>query len=79
MAATPALPLFSVTLCHAMDRRLEHRGFTLSLLLPHIDSPTNNIFLAIRIIEPDPSKYDALKAGFRAYPYKDRAKATKGV
>jgi hypothetical protein len=43
------------------------------------ESPTNNIFLAIRIIEPDPAKYNALKAGFRSYPYKDRANAKKGV
>ncbi len=43
------------------------------------ESPTNNIFLAIRIIEPDPKKYNALKTGFRAYPYKDRANAKKSV
>jgi len=43
------------------------------------ESPTNNIFLAIRIIEPDPAKYDKLKAGFRSYAYKDRANAKKGV
>ena len=43
------------------------------------ESPTNNIFLAIRIIEPDLKKYNALKTGFRAYPYKDRANAKKSV
>ena len=43
------------------------------------ESPTNNIFLAIRIIEPDPKKGQALKAAFRIYPYADRAKAKKGV
>jgi hypothetical protein len=43
------------------------------------ESPTNNIFLAIRIIEPDPKKGKALKAAFRIYPYADRAKAKKGV
>jgi hypothetical protein len=43
------------------------------------ESPTNNIFLAIRIIEPDPKKGAALKAAFRIYPYKDRASAKKGV
>ena len=43
------------------------------------ESPTNNIFLAIRIIEPDPKKGAALQAAFRIYPYKDRATARKGV
>ncbi len=43
------------------------------------ESPTNNIFMAIRIIEPDPTKYDKLKAGFRSYAYKDRVNAKKGV
>jgi hypothetical protein len=43
------------------------------------ESPTNNVFLAIRIIEADPAKYSALKDGFRAYPYKDRANAKKGI
>ncbi len=43
------------------------------------ESPTNNILLALRIIEPDPEKYNALKVGFRTYPYKDRANAKKMV
>jgi hypothetical protein len=43
------------------------------------ESATNNIFLAIRIIEPDPKKAAALQAAFRIYPYKDRATAKKGV
>ena len=43
------------------------------------ESPTNNIFLAIRIIEPDPKKGAALQAAFRIYPYKDRATAKQGV
>jgi hypothetical protein len=43
------------------------------------ESPTNNIFLAIRIIEPDPKKGAALKAAFNIYPYKDRANPKKGV
>jgi hypothetical protein len=43
------------------------------------ESPTTNIFLAIRIIEPDPAKYNQLKSGFRSYPYKDRANAKQGV
>ncbi len=43
------------------------------------ESPTNNIFLANRIIEPAPAKYNKLKEGFRAYAYKDRANAKKGV
>jgi hypothetical protein len=43
------------------------------------ESPTNNIFVAIRIIEPDPKKGEALKAAFRIYPYADRATAKKGV
>ena len=43
------------------------------------ESPTNNIFLAIRIIEPDPAKGKALKAAFNIYPYKDKDKASKGV
>ena len=43
------------------------------------ESPTNNILLAIRIIEPDPAKGKALKAAFRIYPYKDKGSAGKGV
>jgi hypothetical protein len=43
------------------------------------ESPTNNIFLAIRIIEPDPAKGKALKAAFRIYPYKNKDSASQGV
>jgi hypothetical protein len=41
------------------------------------ESPTNNIFVATRIIEPDPAKYKALQAGFLIYPFKDRASPKK--
>jgi hypothetical protein len=43
------------------------------------ESPTNNIFMGLRIIEPDPDKYNTLKEGFRIYAYKDRADAGKSV
>jgi hypothetical protein len=42
------------------------------------ESPTNNIFLAIRILDPDPKKGEALQAAFRIYPYADRANAKAG-
>ncbi len=41
------------------------------------ESPTNNVFLATRIIEPDPGKAKALKAGFLVYSYNDRANPKK--
>jgi len=41
------------------------------------ESPTNNIFLAIRLIEPDPKKAKALKNAFNIYAYKDRAHPKK--
>lgn len=42
-----------------------------------LKSPTNNIFVATRIIEPDPAKYKDLQAGFLVYPFKDRASPKK--
>jgi len=42
-----------------------------------MESSTNNIFVAIRLIEPDPKKAKALKAAFNLYPYKDRANPKK--
>jgi hypothetical protein len=33
-----------------------------------INSPTNNVFVAFRVLDPDPAKAKALLAGFRMYP-----------
>ena len=41
------------------------------------ESPTNNIFIAIRLIESDPKKAQALKNAFNLYAYKDRANPKK--
>ena len=41
------------------------------------ESPTNNIFVAIRLIESDPKKAQALKNAFNLYAYKDRAHPKK--
>ena len=41
------------------------------------ESPTNNMFVATRIIEPDPGKAKELKAAFLVYSYSDRATAKK--
>ena len=41
------------------------------------ESPTNNIFLAIRLIEPAPKKAQALKNAFNIYAHKDRANPKK--
>jgi hypothetical protein len=38
-----------------------------------VDSPTNNIFIGIRLLDADPAKADALQAKVRTYAFKDRA------
>jgi hypothetical protein len=37
-----------------------------------LHSPTNNIFIAFRVLDPDPEKAKALIAKFRIYPYSER-------
>jgi hypothetical protein len=39
-----------------------------------IHSPTNNVFFAFRVLDPDPQKAKALIASVRLYPYADREK-----
>lgn len=38
-----------------------------------IQSPTNNVFIAFRVLDPDPAKAAELVQRFRMYPYRDRA------
>ncbi len=38
-----------------------------------VESPTNNIFLGLRLLDADPEKANALQAKVRTYAYKDRA------
>ncbi|MFC7053337.1 DUF1254 domain-containing protein [Hansschlegelia quercus] len=38
-----------------------------------IRSPTNNVFVAFRVLDPDPEKAKKLIAAFQMYPYADRA------
>jgi hypothetical protein len=37
-----------------------------------VQSPTNNIFHAFRVLDPDPKAAEALMAGYQAYPYSQR-------
>jgi len=37
-----------------------------------VQSPTNNIFHAFRVLDPDPKADEALMAGYQAYPYAQR-------
>jgi hypothetical protein len=37
------------------------------------ESPTKNIFLAVRMLDADPKKADAVRAQVKSYAYKDRA------
>jgi len=37
-----------------------------------VQSPTNNIFHAFRVLVPDPTAAEALMAGYQAYPYAQR-------
>jgi hypothetical protein len=41
-----------------------------------IHSPTNNVFIAFRVLDPDPAKARQLIAAFRMYPYSARANPT---
>jgi hypothetical protein len=43
------------------------------------ESPTNNIFIATRMLEADPKKAAALQSKFRSYAYKDRANPPKNL
>ena len=43
------------------------------------ESPTNNIFIGIRLLDADPKKANALQAKVRTYPYKDRANPPKNT
>ena len=43
------------------------------------ESPTKNIFLGIRLLDPDPKKAAALQAKVRTYAYKDRANPPKNL
>ncbi len=44
-----------------------------------IQSPTNNVFIAFRVLDPDPQKAKALIGAFRMYPYdrKDNPPSTR--
>jgi hypothetical protein len=44
-----------------------------------IESPTNNIFIGVRMLEADPKKAAALQSKFRTYAYKDRANPPKDL
>ena len=44
-----------------------------------IESPTNNIFIGVRMLEADPKKAAALQSKFRTYAYKDRANPPKNL
>jgi len=39
-----------------------------------IQSPTNNVFFAFRVLDPDPKKAKALTEGVKIYQFADRAK-----
>jgi len=41
-----------------------------------IHSPTNNAFIAFRVLDPDPGKAKALISSFQMYPLSERAKPT---
>jgi hypothetical protein len=41
-----------------------------------IQSPTNNVFIAFRVLDPDPANAKRLIADFRIYPYSERSKPT---
>jgi hypothetical protein len=43
------------------------------------ESPTNNIFIGIRMLDADPKKADALQAKVRTYAYKDRKNPPKNL
>ncbi len=43
------------------------------------ESPTKNIFIGIRLLDPDPKKAAALQAKVRTYAYKDRANPPKNL
>ena len=44
-----------------------------------VESPTNNIFIGVRMLEADQKKAAALQSKFRTYAYKDRANPPKNL